>query len=101
VEDGAPAHRSALAKAARSELGIVPFPHTANSPQISPIENVWQMLKSRIAKIPGAHGSMDKLWEAAQKVWSELTEEDIRKYTSSMPQRVHDLIAASGGHIDY
>ena len=101
VKDGAPAHRSRIAKLARAAAGITSHPHPPNSPEVSPIENVWNDLKKRIAAIPGAHSSVENVWAAAQKVWNEFLEKDILQHTESMHARVLALKAAHGYHIDF
>jgi transposase len=84
VEDGAPGHTSKLASAARAELGITKLTHPPKSPDLNPIEPLWYLLKTRIADIPGSGNSLDKLWEAAQRVWDGITQEDIEKHTGRM-----------------
>jgi transposase len=101
VEDGAPAHRSRVAREARTRLGIKLLPHPPNSPDISPIENAWFLLKSRISRIPGSYSSLDNLWAAARRVWDELTIEDIQKYTKLMSERVAAVRSAHGMHTRY
>src|SRR6202012_2023770 len=48
VEDGAPAHRSKVVKLAQTVAGISNLWHPANSPDLNPIENIWDLLKTRI-----------------------------------------------------
>jgi hypothetical protein len=98
VEDGAPAHRSAVANRARTQLGIRNLTHPPNSPDLSPLEPLWFLVKTRVADTPGSSNSLDKLWDAIQKVWSELSEEDIRKHTGQMKARVEAVKTANGYH---
>jgi hypothetical protein len=42
------------------------------------------LLKNWIADIPRSADTLDKLLEAAQKVWEEITPEEIRKFTGTM-----------------
>jgi hypothetical protein len=101
VEDGAPGHRSKLTKNARSKLGIIQLTHPPNSPDLNPIEPLWYLLKNRIADIPGSANTLDKLWEVAQKVWEEITPEEIRKFTGTMSDRVEAVAKAKGWHTKY
>jgi transposase len=96
VEDGAPAHRSVVAKQARSRLGITNLNHPPSSPDLNPLEPLWLVLKTRVANIPGSGNSLDALWSAIQQVWDELTEDDIRKHTGQMDARVAAVKAAKG-----
>ena len=45
VEDGAPCHRSAVAKNVQRELGITKLEHPPSSPDLNPIEPLWLILK--------------------------------------------------------
>lgn len=100
VEDGAPAHTSVVAKRARARLGIknIIITHSPNSPDLSPIEPLWLVVKNRVADIPGSGNTLDKLWAAIKEVWENLSEEDICKHTSQMHARVEAVRAANGYH---
>jgi transposase len=101
VEDGAPGHTSKVAKQARAELGIKTLTHPPKSPDLNPIEPLWHLLKIRIADIPGSGNSLDNLWAAAQRVWDELTADDIRKHTGKMKDRVEAIKHAKGWHTKF
>ena len=101
VEDGHPAHRSMTTNQAREQLGICNLPHPPSSPDLNPIEPLWDVLKHHIGKIPGSYHSLDTLWEAAQKVWREFMEDDIHKHTSKMVDRVAAVWAAKSWHTKF
>jgi len=84
VEDGAPGHVSKLTSAAQAELDIKSPTHPSKSPDLNPIELLWNLLKNYITDIPGSMNSLDKLWEATQKVWNEITADEIKKYTRTI-----------------
>ena len=46
LEDGAPSHRAAVAKAARAEMGIDTLNHPPSSPDLNVIEDIWYLLKT-------------------------------------------------------
>jgi transposase len=94
IEDGAPAHRSNAAKTARSRLGIKTINHPPFSPDLNPIEPIWAILKSRISNTPGSRNSLEMLWDIAQKVWGEISEEEVSKHTNAMGERVAAVKAA-------
>jgi hypothetical protein len=103
VEDGAPSHHSVVVKKARFEfeLGLKPLTHPPSSPDLILIEPLWLKLKNCVADIPGSHNSLDKLWAACQKVWDELSVEDITAHTSKMPEQVAELKAVKGWHTSF
>ena len=96
VEDGAPPHTAIVAKNARARLGIKNLMHPPNSPDLNPIEPLWLVLKNRVADVPGSGNSLDNLWAAIQKVWGELSEEDVLKHTKQMQDRVEAVRKAKG-----
>ncbi|RPD70494.1 hypothetical protein L226DRAFT_470191 [Lentinus tigrinus ALCF2SS1-7] len=98
VEDGAPAHTAGLSKSARLRLGIHTLTHPPNSPDLNPIEPLWGLLKTRVSAQRKSRESLDALWEVAQSVWAEISEEDLRRVMGSMPARVKAVRKAQGMH---
>jgi hypothetical protein len=101
VEDGAPSHRSVVAKKARDEAGITNLTHPPSSPDLNPIEPIWLLLKNRVADTPGSANSLNALWNAIQKAWDGITLEDIQKHTNRMHDRVEAVERAKGWHTEY
>lgn len=98
VEDGAPCHRSKVAKKARAEVGYPTLNHPATSPDLNPIEPLWLILKNRVAMVPGSANSLDALWASVQQVWDEITVEEIQMHTGKMHERVAAVQDAEGWH---
>lgn len=97
LEDGAPVHRGPFVREARELYPFNNLSHPASSPDLNPLENVWAILKRRIWKVRGAHSSLGNLLKATQKVWDEISQEEIQTIIDSMPQRVEAVIDAQGG----
>ena len=87
LDDEAPSHRAAVAKAARAEMGIETLDRPPSSPDLNPIENVWYPLKTKIAAFPRVATSLDEFWEQMQKAWDEIDLEQIRDLIDEMEQR--------------
>ncbi|GFW44772.1 transposable element Tcb2 transposase [Trichonephila clavipes] len=72
-------------------------PHTlpwpAHSPDLSPVEHVWDQLKRQM---PSCH-SVHDLELAVQDLWARLPQDNIRCLINSMPDRVATCIAAGSG----
>ncbi|GFT17365.1 transposable element Tcb1 transposase [Trichonephila clavipes] len=69
----------------------------ARSPDLSPVEHVWDQLKRQM---PSCH-SVHDLELAVQDLWAHLPQDKIRCLIYSMPDRVAAYIAAGGGPTRY
>jgi hypothetical protein len=68
----------------------------ANSPDLNPIENVWQILKYRLGKrFPKTNAEVRQY---LQEEWEKIEVDDYRKYIKSMRNRCWAVINAGGGH---
>ncbi|GFV34540.1 uncharacterized protein TNCV_1448461 [Trichonephila clavipes] len=67
------------------------------SPDLSPIEHVWDQLKRQM---PSCH-SVHDLELDVQDLWAHLPLDNIRCLINSMPDRVAACIAAGGGPTCY
>jgi len=100
MEDGAPPHQG-RAKKVRRELGIPSAFHPGNSPDLNPIEPLWDVLKRRIWDIPGSHNSLSNLRAAALQAWSEITTEDVVRHTKHMDDRLEEVKSRKGRQTRY
>ncbi|GFV27896.1 transposable element Tcb2 transposase [Trichonephila clavipes] len=73
------------------------FPWPARSPDLSPVEHVWNQLKRQM---PSCHFVHD-LELAVQDLWAHLPQDNIRCLINSMPDRVAACIAAGGDPTRY
>ncbi|GFW59496.1 transposable element Tcb2 transposase [Trichonephila clavipes] len=69
----------------------------ARSPDLSPVEHVWDQLKRQM---PSCH-SVHDLELAVQDLWAHLPQDNIRCLINSMPDRVAACIAAGGDPTSY
>ena len=102
-QDGAAAHRSKYATQAFNELGMSSyiFPWPASSPDMSPIEGVWRLLKRRIQNRHPRPVTVPALYSAIQEEWDSITPDEILNLTSSVPERVEELLLNHGGHTSW
>ncbi|KFM76921.1 Transposable element Tc1 transposase, partial [Stegodyphus mimosarum] len=100
-QDNARPHTARIVKSffAAQQVQLLPWP--ACSPDMSPIEHVWDVIGRRLARDPRPVASADELWVRVQTIWNALPQSDIQTLFDSMPRRVAALIAARGGHTKY
>ncbi|GFX20600.1 transposable element Tcb2 transposase [Trichonephila clavipes] len=73
------------------------FPWPTRSPDLTPVEHVWDQLKRQM---PSCH-SVHYLELAVQDLWAHLPQDNIRCLINSMPDRVAGCIAAGGDPTRY
>ena len=102
MHDGAPCHKAIrITNALRDDLKLKVLDWPGNSPDMNPIENLWDMLKVKISKDnPTTRNalivSLIKYWHRDESI-SAACETLIR----SMPKRVAACVAAKGGQTKY
>ncbi|GFS63515.1 DDE_3 domain-containing protein [Trichonephila clavipes] len=84
-------HTARVAKDFLRHFQTLPWP--ARSPDLSPVDHVWDQLKRQM---PLCH-SVHDLELAVQDLWAHLTQDNIRCLINSMPDHVVACIAAGGG----
>ncbi|GFT78705.1 transposable element Tcb2 transposase, partial [Trichonephila clavipes] len=90
-QDNARSHTARVAQDFIRHFQTLSWP--ACSPDLSPVEHVWDQLKRQM---PSCHYVHD-LELAVQDLWAHLPQDNIRCLINSMPDRVVACIAAGGG----
>lgn len=98
VEDGAGAHRAVYTQEHRDHYGIQRLWWPACSPDLNPIENVWQLLKDILKRRNPRPRGTAEFKQAILEAWAEISPEELKQLVRSMPERIEAVIAAQGGH---
>ena len=100
MQNGAPCHRSKVAKTFLAENRIKVLDWAGNSPDLKPIENLWTNIKNKVAE---KHASSAKdLVKVIKEVWvKEIFQEFCRNLVYSMPRRPQEVIKTGGGSTKY
>lgn len=69
------------------------------SPDLNPIEQVWDFVKSRLEESNKV--TTKTIWQEVQKAWDMVTPDIIRRYLKTMKDRCRAVILAKGGHTRY
>ncbi|GFU70382.1 transposable element Tcb2 transposase [Trichonephila clavipes] len=94
-QDNAHPHTARVAQDFLRHFQTLPWP--ARSPDLSPVEHVWDQLKRQITSCHSVHD----LQLAVQDLWAHLPQDNIKCLINSMPDRVVACIAAGGGPTRY
>lgn len=99
MQDGAPGHSAGETYTELRERGITVIYWPAYSPDLNPIETVWNWMKQYIEETYGdVQLSYDRLRAAVQEAWDSITEQRLQELIGTMGQRCQDVIDAQGGH---
>jgi transposase len=101
MQDGAPGHTGGNTRAELLERGIRSIFWPAFSPDLNPIETVWNKMKDYIALKYPEKLTYDQLRAAVQEAWDSISEEFLRDLIADMPNRCEAVINAKGGHTKY
>jgi hypothetical protein len=99
-EDNDPSHGSrkeGLAQRLKRDSWINTLSHPPQSPDLNPMEGIWNILKQRIRR--HTWRSIEELKEVIQHEWSRITMEEVRARISEMPRRCKSLVKSGGGPI--
>jgi transposase len=101
MQDNASCHTAGIIQEWFKDHGLEVFQWPANSPDLNPIENLWNQLKTRLYSYPTPANGMLQLWERVQELWDKMTEEECQWLIESMPRRMQACIKAKGGPTKY
>jgi hypothetical protein len=97
MEDGDPSHgmrKPGLAHYLKAKDWIPNLMHPAQSPDLNPMEAVWNILKQRMRK--RVWETEEELREVLQDEWSKITIEEVRRRIADMPRRCKLLVKTDG-----
>jgi transposase len=77
--------------------GIIPIFWPAFSPDLSPIEALWDRMKDILTELdPEVHRNYKRLRAAVQQAWERITDAEIKDEIHKMHDRCVAVIAANG-----
>ena len=84
---------------AQEQVEVMPWP--ANSPDMNPIEHIWDQMGAHIRDMANPPTNINELRWAVQQAWDAVTVESIQNLVDGMPRRVTALSRAREGHTKY
>jgi hypothetical protein len=100
-QDNDPKHTSKLVKEWFVNNGVNVLPWPANSPDMNPIEHVWNKLETQVQCRTPCPTTKDQLWNALQEEWENLTSEYLKTLYESMVYWINALSLVNGSYTKY
>jgi transposase len=100
-QDNDPKHTCKKAKEWFENNGMTVLPWPAQSPDLNPIEHLWDYLKRKLGQYATAPSGILELWERIEKEWEDIPASECQKLIESMPRRIEAVIKAKGGYTKY
>jgi len=97
-QDNDPKHVANLTKKWFEDNNVTLLDWPPQSPDLNPIEHLWDEVDRRLRNLPGQIHSKKDLWEKIQQVWNDIEIDTCSKLIESMPNRLADVIKAKGGY---
>ncbi|GFW66660.1 transposable element Tcb1 transposase [Trichonephila clavipes] len=94
-------HTSRLAQTWFDEMGVPKLDWPSQSPDLNPIEDLWDELERRLRSQPNRPSSLQALTSAVMDAWKAIPIVTYQKLVESLPKRVQAVIHAKGRPTSY
>ncbi|GFU34690.1 transposable element Tcb2 transposase [Trichonephila clavipes] len=101
MDDNAPCHQAVLIDDFLEMENIQRMSWLANSPDLNPIEHVWNMIGRQIAALSHPPSSVTELKRALQEAWNRFSPQLIHHLIASMANHWTACLAVRGDHTPY
>lgn len=100
-QDNARPHTANITTGFLAENNVNCLPWPARSPDLNPIEHVWDMMDRRLRRLPHPPNNLGELRQQLQIAWNELAQDAIDQLISSMSRRVAECVRVRGDATHY
>ena len=83
----------------QNNINVLPWP--SKSPDLNPIEHLWNQLDKRVRQRQPPPQTLDQLRQMLQQEWRTIPRNNVRNLIESMPRKWRAVLAACGGHTRY
>jgi hypothetical protein len=101
MHDNAKPHTARITREYLVEAGLRVLEWPACSPDLNPIEHLWDELKRRVRAGVPVGTSIPELMVAVEEEWHNIPQERIVNLIRSMPNRMQAVVKARGGNTRY
>lgn len=101
MDDNARPHRANIVNDffVNNEINRMVWP--ALSPDINPIEHMWDALQRRLSALPVQPTTRQELIDALVAEWREIPVATVNNLLRSMPRRCQEVVRSRGGPTHY
>ena len=101
-QDNAPAHRARLTNGFLNQNGVnVLRPWPAISPDLNPIEHVWDQMKRKLRSLHPPPRTLPQLRAALVNIWTNIPQANLTNLVHSMRRRCTAVVNANGSYTRY
>lgn len=100
-QDNAPPHKARITTDFLEERNVNVLPWPARSPDLNPIEHVWEIIKRRIRSRLLVANNLRELQVWVEEEWNNIPQHTLDHLVDSMPRRVRAVVQVDGGHTRY
>lgn len=101
LHDNARPHTAHAVKEYLKEVGISVLSFPARSPDLNPIEHLWDIMGRRLRTRSQPDWTLGELEMASIEEWENISQEEIQNLILSMPNRIQEVLRARGGVTRY
>jgi transposase len=101
MDDNARPHRARIVQHSLQQEAVQTIPWPAISPDMNPIEHVWDFIGRKINQRNPKCQNIDELRTAILQEWQQFSQERLRRLVRSMTRRVAELHNRRGGYTRY
>jgi transposase len=101
MDDNARPHMARIVVRYLEQVGIRLLPWPANSPDLNPIEHVWDFLGKRVRRRQLRPETLNGIRVALEEECVQIPQNYIASLIQSMQNRLRDVIRARGGNTRY
>ena len=106
MQDGAPSHIARRTREEMSRLGVQPIVWPSFSPDLNPIESVWDQMKTYIddhypEQYASTQRSPSRLREIVTEAWDSISPSQLYCLRQSLPKRCQAVFDADGGPVPF
>ena len=101
MDDNARPHRARIVQHFLQQEAVQTIPWPAMSPDMNPIEHVWDFIGRKIYQRNPKCQNIDELRTAILQEWQQFSQERLRRLVRSMTRRVTELHNRRGGYTRY